>query len=113
MQKLSRAVIGTNNVDNCARYCQNPATLGLQRTVGYGGDSGSIADIEMASLVIIVGANPAENHPVLATRIKRSHKHRGQRLIVADLRNNERADRAAIFFQPKPSTHAVWMAAIP
>ncbi|MCU1251076.1 MAG: formate dehydrogenase, alpha subunit, partial [Edaphobacter sp.] len=96
MQKLSRAVIGTNNVDNCARYCQNPATMGLQRTVGYGGDSGSIADIEMAGLVIIVGANPAENHPVLATRVKRSHKHRGQRLIVADLRKNEMAERADI-----------------
>ena len=92
MQKLSRAVIGTNNVDNCARYCQNPATMGLQRTVGYGGDSGSIADIEKAGLVVIVGANPAENHPVLATRVKRSHKHRGQRLIVADLRKNEMAD---------------------
>ncbi len=112
MQKLSRAVIGTNNVDNCARYCQNPATMGLQRTVGYGGDSGSISDIEKAGLVIIVGANPAENHPVLATRIKRSHKHRGQRLIVADLRKNEMAERADIFFQPNPSTDAVWMCAI-
>jgi formate dehydrogenase major subunit len=112
MQKLSRAVIGTNNVDNCARYCQNPATMGLQRTVGYGGDSGSIADIEKAGLVIIVGANPAENHPVLATRVKRSHKHRGQRLIVADLRKHEMAQRADIFFQPNPSTDAVWMCAI-
>ena len=112
MQKLSRAVIGTNNVDNCARYCQNPATMGLQRTVGYGGDSGSIADIEKAGLVVIVGANPAENHPVLATRVKRSHKHRGQRLIVADLRKNEMAERADIFFQPNPSTDAVWMSAI-
>ncbi|MGH9597985.1 MAG: molybdopterin-dependent oxidoreductase, partial [Edaphobacter sp.] len=112
MQKLARAVIGTNNVDNCARYCQNPATLGLQRTVGYGGDSGSIADIEKAGLVIIVGANPAENHPVLATRIKRSHKHRGQRLIVADLRKHEMAERADIFFRPNPSTDAVWMCAI-
>jgi len=112
MQKLARAVIGTNNVDNCARYCQNPATMGLQRTVGYGGDSGSIADIEKAGLVIIVGANPAENHPVLATRIKRSHKHRGQRLIVADLRENEMAERADIFFRPNPSTDSVWMAAI-
>jgi formate dehydrogenase major subunit len=112
MQKLARAVIGTNNVDNCARYCQNPATMGLQRTVGYGGDSGSISDIEKAGLVIIVGANPAENHPVLATRVKRSHKHRGQRLIVADLRKNEMAERADIFFQPKPSTDAVWMSAI-
>jgi formate dehydrogenase major subunit len=112
MQKLARAVIGTNNVDNCARYCQNPATMGLQRTVGYGGDSGSIADIEKAGLVMIVGANPAENHPVLATRVKRSHKHRGQRLIVADLRKHEMAERADIFFQPKPSTDMVWMCAI-
>ena len=46
MQKLARAVIGTNNIDNCSRYCQTPATMGLQRTVGYGGDSGSISDIE-------------------------------------------------------------------
>jgi len=112
MQKLARAVIGTNNVDNCARYCQNPATMGLQRTVGYGGDSGSIADIETAGLILIVGANPAENHPVLATRIKRSHKHRGQRLIVADLRENEMAERADIFFRPNPSTDAVWMCAV-
>jgi formate dehydrogenase major subunit len=86
--------------------------VGLQRTVGYGGDSGSIADIEKAGLVLIVGANPAENHPVLATRVKRSHKHRGQRLIVADLRKHEMAERADIFFQPKPSTDAVWMCAV-
>ena len=46
MQKLARAVIGTNNIDNCSRYCQTPATMGLSRTVGYGGDSGSIRDIE-------------------------------------------------------------------
>ncbi|GAC1415935.1 MAG: formate dehydrogenase subunit alpha [Acidobacteriaceae bacterium] len=112
MQKLARAVVGTNNIDNCARYCQNPATMGLQRTVGYGGDSGSISDIEQAGLVFIVGANPAENHPVLATRIKRSHKLRGQRLIVADLRKHEMAERADIFFRPKPSTDSVWMNAV-
>jgi formate dehydrogenase major subunit len=109
MQKLARAVIGTNNVDNCARYCQNPATMGLQRTVGYGGDSGSIADIEQAGLVVIIGANPAENHPVLATRVKRSHKFRGQRLIVADLRKHEMAERADIFIRPNPSTDIVWL----
>ncbi len=62
--------------------------------MGYGGDSGSIADIEMADLVIIVGSNTAESHPVLATRMKRSHKHRGQRLIVSDLRKHEMAERA-------------------
>ncbi len=46
MQKLARQVIGTNNVDNCSRYCQAPATKGLFRTVGHGGDSGSIEDLE-------------------------------------------------------------------
>jgi formate dehydrogenase major subunit len=112
MQKLARAVIGTNNVDNCARYCQSPATMGLQRTVGFGADSGSIADIETASLVIIIGANPAENHPVLATRVKRSHKFRGQRLIVADLRKHEMAERADIFIRPNPSSDATWLNAV-
>ena len=112
MQKLARAVIGTNNIDNCSRYCQTPASKGLSRTVGYGGDSGSIADIEMADLVIIVGANTAESHPVLATRIKRSHKHRGQRLIVADLRLNEMAERADLHLKPNPSTDEVWLQAV-
>jgi formate dehydrogenase major subunit len=112
MQKLARAVIGTNNIDNCSRYCQTPATMGLQRTVKYGGDSGSIADIEKAGLVIVIGSNTAESHPVLATRVKRSHKHRGQRLIVADLRKHEMAERADLFIRPNPSTDPVWINAV-
>ncbi len=112
MMKLARAVIGTNNIDNCSRYCQTPATMGLSRTVGYGGDSGSISDIEIAGLVLVIGSNTTESHPVLATRVKRSHKHRGQRLIVADLRKHEMAERADIFFRPKPSTDAVWLNAM-
>lgn len=112
MQKFARAVIGTNNIDNCSRYCQTPATMGLKRTVGYGGDAGSIQDIEKAGLVLIVGSNTAESHPVLATRVKRSHKFRGQRLIVADLRKHEMAQRADIFIRPRPSTDAVWINAV-
>jgi len=112
MQKLARAVIGTNNMDNCSRYCQAPATVGLFRTVGYGGDSGSISDIEQAALVVIVGSNTAESHPVLATRVKRSHKLRGQKLIVSDLRENEMATRADIFLHPKPGTDLVWLSAV-
>ena len=112
IQKLARAVIGTNNIDNCSRYCQTPASKGLSRTVGYGGDSGSIADIEIADLVIIVGSNTSESHPVLATRVKRSHKHRGQRLIVSDLRLHEMAERADIHLKPNPSTDEVWIQAV-
>src|SRR5690348_12087945 len=112
MQKLARAVIGTNNMDNCSRYCQSPATAGLWRTVGYGGDSGSIADIERASLVVIIGSNTAESHPVLATRVKRAHKLRGQKLIVSDLREHEMARRADIFLHPRPGTDLVWLSAV-
>jgi len=112
MQKLARAVVGTNNMDNCSRYCQSPATMGLWRTVGYGGDSGSITDLEQAGLVIGIGTNTAESHPVLATRVKRAHKLRGQRLIVADLREHEMAQRADLFVRPKPGTDFVWLTAV-
>jgi len=112
MQKLARGVIGTNNIDNCSRYCQAPATTGLFRTVGHGGDSGSIHDIENASLVLIIGSNTAESHPVLATRVKRAHKLHGQKLIVSDLRENEMARRADLFLHPKPGTDLVWLSAI-
>jgi len=112
MQKLSRAVIGTNNMDNCSRYCQSPATIGLFRTVGYGGDSGSISDIEQAGLVLIVGSNTAESHPVLATRVKRAQKLRGQKLVVADLREHEMARRADVFLRPNPGTDLIWLSAI-
>jgi formate dehydrogenase major subunit len=112
MQKLARAVIGTNNMDNCSRYCQAPATMGLFRTVGYGGDSGSIADIEQADLVLIVGSNTAESHPVIATRVKRAHKLHGQKLIVADLREHEMAQRADLFIRPRPGTDLIWLSAL-
>ena len=112
MQKLSRAVIGTNNVDNCARYCQNPATRVCSAQSAMAATRApSLISRRPASSSSSV-ANPAENHPVLCTRVKRSHKHRGQRLIVADLRKHEMAERADIFFRPNPSTDAVWICAV-
>ncbi|WHY74737.1 formate dehydrogenase subunit alpha [Fictibacillus enclensis] len=112
MQKLGRGIIGTNNIDNCSRYCQTPATLGLFRTVGHGGDSGGIKDIQNSDLVIGVGTNTSESHPVLATRIKRAHKLKGQKLIVADLRKHEMAERADLFVRPAPGSDLVWLSAV-
>lgn len=112
MQKLARQVFGTNNVDNCSRYCQSPATDGLLSTVGWGGDSGTIQDIAKAGLVMIVGANPTEGHPVLATRVKRAHKLNDQKLIVSDLRKHEMAERADLFIHPNQGTDFVWLSAV-
>lgn len=106
-QKLARAVIGTNNVDNCSRYCQSPATVGLWRTVGYGGDAGSIDDMALADLVITMGSNTAESHPVIASRIKRAHKLDGHRLIVVDPRRHEMARRADLWLAPASGTDLV------
>lgn len=112
MQKLARQVIGTNNVDNCSRYCQAPATKGLFRTVGHGGDSGSISDIAAADMVMIIGSNTAESHPVIASKIKRSHKLFGQKLYVFDLRKHEMAQRADKFFRPNNGSDLVWLSAV-
>jgi formate dehydrogenase major subunit len=112
MQKIARGVIGTNSIENSSRYCQNPATKGLFRTVGYGGDAGTINDLEKAGLVIIVGNNTAESHPVIASRIKRAHKHFGQKLLVVDPRKHEMAERADIYLHMKPGTDLVWASAM-
>jgi formate dehydrogenase major subunit len=103
-QKLARQVIGTHNVDNCARYCQAPATLGLMRTVGMGADSGNMDQIEAADLVMIFGSNTAEAHPVLAGKVKRAHKLAGQKLVVVDVRRHEMAERADLFVKPRPGS---------
>jgi formate dehydrogenase major subunit len=112
IQKLARQVFETNNIDNCSRYCQSPASDGLQSTVGIGGDAGSIKDIAAAGLVILIGCAPAEGHPVIATRIKRAHKLHGQKLIVADLRKHEMAERSDLFVRPKQGTDFVWLTAV-
>jgi formate dehydrogenase major subunit len=112
VQKLSRQVFGTNNVDNCSRYCQSPASWGLQQTGGIGGDSGTIKDIAGAGLVILVGCAPAEGHPVLSSRIKRAAKLHGQKLITVDVRKHEMADRADLFVRPKQGTDYVWLSAV-
>ncbi len=112
VQKLARAVFGTNSVDNCSRYCQAPATTGLWRTVGYGGDAGTMRDIETAALVFTVGSNTAISHPVLAARIRAAQKKRGQQLIVADLREHDLAQRADLFLRPNPGTDLIWLSAV-
>ena len=112
MQKLARQVIGTNNVDNCSRYCQAPATKGLFRTVGHGGDSGSSDDLMHSDMVVLVGTNTAEAHPVIASKIKRGHKLYGNKLVVFDIRRHEMAERADYFYQPKPGTDLAWMSAV-
>lgn len=90
MQKFARAVIGTNNVDNCARVCHGPSVAGLATTLGNGAMSNSIPEIEHTDCILVFGYNVADSHPVIARRIIKA-KERGAKIIVCDPRRIETA----------------------
>ena len=106
LQKLFRSVIGTNNVDCCARVCHSSTALGLQITTGTGAASASYVDIERAHTIVVAGANPTEAHPVVGARIKQAVR-RGARLIVIDPRSIELCSWADMHLQLKPGTNVL------
>ena len=83
MQRLMRAAIGTNNIDNCSRVCHSPTSFALRKSLGLSGATGSFTDFDHADAAIIIGANPTEGHPVVGARIKqatlRGHEARHDR----------------------------------
>jgi formate dehydrogenase major subunit len=104
-QKLARIVIGTNNVDCCARVCHAPSSTALKRALGAGLSTNSVDDIERAGLILVCGANPTENHPVVGARIKQAVRRRGARLIVIDPRRIELADYADAHLAVRPGAN--------
>jgi formate dehydrogenase (hydrogenase) len=90
MQKFARAVIGTNNVDCCARVCHGPSVAGLQATLGNGAMSNSIGGIENSKCLLIIGYNCADSHPIVARRVLKA-KEKGAQIVVCDPRRIETA----------------------
>jgi len=103
MQKLLRAVIGTNNIDHCARLCHASTVAGLARAFGSGAMTNSVADLEQADAIFVIGSNTTECHPVIGAAIKRAAR-RGARLIVADPRAIELTDYADLHLRQRPGT---------
>jgi formate dehydrogenase major subunit len=85
VQKLVRAAFGNNNIDTCARVCHSPTGYGLKSTFGTSAGTQDFASVDQADVVLIVGANPTDAHPVFASRLKRRLRA-GARLIVVDPR---------------------------
>ena len=71
MQKLIRAAMGTNNVDTCARVCHSPTGYGLKNTLGESAGTQAFDSVVQADVVMIIGANPTEGHPVFGSQLKR------------------------------------------
>jgi formate dehydrogenase major subunit len=103
-QKFARLVIGTNNVDCCARVCHTPTAAAMKLMLGTGAATNSYDDIEKAQTILICGSNATENHPIIGARIKQAARH-GANLIVIDPREIELARYATLHLRPRPGTN--------
>jgi formate dehydrogenase major subunit len=104
MQKFIRAVIGTNNIDCCARVCHSPTALGMQRTFGTGAATNSIIDLKYTDCIMVIGANPTDGHPVTGAKLKQ-FAISGRPSIVIDPRRTEMAKYATYHLQLRPGTN--------
>ncbi len=103
MQKFMRAVIGTNNVDHCARTCHAPTVAGLAASFGSGAMTNSIGEVPDSKVIFLIGGNPTEAHPVIAAKMRQALR-KGAKLLVADPRKIELAGKADVFMQLRPGT---------
>jgi formate dehydrogenase major subunit len=104
MQKFIRAVIGTNNIDSCARVCHSPTAIGMQRTFGTGAATNSVIDMEYTDCMMVIGANPTDAHPVTGAKIKQQ-AIKGKPLIIIDPRKTELVKYATHHLQLRPGTN--------
>ncbi len=88
VQKLTRAVFLNNNTDTCARVCHSPTGYGLGQTLGTSAGTQDFDSVEQTDVVIIIGANPTDGHPVFASRLKKRLR-KGAKLIVVDPRRTD------------------------
>jgi len=103
-QKMIRAVVGTNNIDCCARICHSPTAWGMQQTFGTGAATNSTEDIYHADLFLVIGANPTNAHPVTGAKIKQQVM-KGKKLIVLDPVTTELAKLADYHIRLKPGSN--------
>jgi formate dehydrogenase alpha subunit len=105
MQKFARQVIGTHNVDHCARLCHSSTVAGLGMAFGSGAMSNSMDDVAAAAqAMFIIGSNVTEQHPVFGTMIRRAVLKRGVQLVVADPRKIDITEFAVLHLRQKPGT---------
>ena len=102
-QKLVRTGFGTNNVDHCTRLCHASSVAALLEGIGSAAVSNQVEDVAEAEVIVVIGSNTPENHPVAATFMKNAAKA-GKTLIVMDPRRTELARHAGYYLQFKPDT---------
>ena len=112
VQKLARAAFGNNNVDTCARVCHSPTGYGLKQTFGTSAGTQDFDSVRHADVIMVIGANPTDGHPVLASQMKQRLRQ-GAQLIVCDPRRIDMVRtphiEAAYHLPLKPGTNVLLM----
>jgi formate dehydrogenase major subunit len=115
VQKLIRAAFGTNNVDTCARVCHSPTGYGLSVTLGTSAGTQDFSSVDDSDVILVIGANPTDGHPVFASRMKHRLRH-GAKLIVADPRRIDLVKsphvKADYHLQLKPGSNVAFVNAM-
>jgi formate dehydrogenase major subunit len=115
VQKLVRAAFGNNNDDTCARVCHSPTGYGLKQTLGESAGTQSFDSVMQADVILVMGANPSDAHPVFASQLKRRLRE-GARLIVIDPRRIDLVDsvhaRAELHLALRPGTNVAMLNAL-
>ncbi|RZL64824.1 MAG: formate dehydrogenase subunit alpha [Variovorax sp.] len=115
VQKLVRAAFGNNNVDTCARVCHSPTGYGLKQTMGESAGTQTFKSVEKADVILVMGANPTDGHPVFASRMKKRLRE-GAKLIVIDPRKIDIVKsphvKAEYHLQLRPGTNVAVVTAL-
>ena len=115
VQKLVRAGFGNNNVDTCARVCHSPTGFGLSQTYGTSAGTQDFDSVEQCNVMLVIGANPTDGHPVFASRMKRRLRA-GAKLIVIDPRRIDLVRsphvEAAMHLKLQPGTNVAIVTAL-
>ncbi|MDO8673229.1 MAG: formate dehydrogenase subunit alpha [Dehalococcoidia bacterium] len=110
-QKFGRAVMGTNNVDHCARLCHSPTVAGLAAAIGSDAMTNSIKEFAKSKCLLVIGSNITENHPIIGLEVKKAVR-KGAKLIVANPRRIELCGFADVWLQQRPGTDVALLAGI-
>ena len=115
VQKLVRAAFGNNNVDTCARVCHSPTGYGLKQTLGESAGTQTFDSVMQADVIVVMGANPTDGHPVFGSQLKRRIRE-GAKLIVIDPRAIDLVKsphvQASHHLQLKPGTNVAIITAL-
>ncbi|MDE2132500.1 MAG: molybdopterin-dependent oxidoreductase, partial [Betaproteobacteria bacterium] len=115
VQKLIRAAFGNNNVDTCARVCHSPTGYGLGQTYGTSAGTQTFKSVEKSDVILVIGANPTDAHPVFGSRMKKRLRE-GAKLIVVDPRQIDLVKsahiRADYHLQLRPGTNVAMVSAL-